>query len=77
MPKGKNAEGLGGDADEEEVGEGEGVIGYEGILEGADDGDGGVEGVAEEEVAYVSWGVSCGKRKQVGKGVFFLQVGKW
>jgi len=50
-PEEEDAEGLGGDADEEEVGEGEGVIGDEGVLEGADDGDGGVEGVAEEEVA--------------------------
>ena len=50
-PEDVDAEGLGGDADEEEVGEGEGVVGDEGVLEGGDDGDGGVEGVAEEEVA--------------------------
>ena len=63
MPKGENAEGLGADADEEEVGEGEGVVGYEGVLQGADDGDGGVEGVAEEEVAYGIRGVRGGKLK--------------
>lgn len=63
VPKGENAEGLGGDADEEEVGKGEGVVRYEGVLEGADDGDGGVEGVAEEEVAYGIRGVRCGRWK--------------
>lgn len=50
-PDGVDARGLGGDADEEEVGEGQGVVGHDAVLQGGDDGDGGVEGVAEEEVA--------------------------
>ena len=50
-PEGVDSRGLGGDADEEEVGEGQGVVGHDAVLEGGDDGDGGVEGVAQEEVA--------------------------
>nr|POF03974.1 glucosamine-6-phosphate isomerase 1 [Quercus suber] len=51
VPECQDAHALGGDADDEQVCELEGVVGDDGILQRADDGDGGVERVAEQEVA--------------------------
>lgn len=50
-PEGVDADGLRNNPDNEEVGEHEGVIRYNGVLERADYGYRGVEGVAQEEVA--------------------------
>jgi hypothetical protein len=40
VPEAEDAHGLGGDSDDEEVGEVEGVVGNDGVLEGSDYGDG-------------------------------------
>jgi hypothetical protein len=41
---------LGDDADDEEVGQLQGVVSYDGVLEGSDYGYGCVERVAEAEI---------------------------
>ena len=46
-PEGPDAQGLGGDADEQEVGQLQSVEGDDFVLESADDSDRGVQGVAE------------------------------
>lgn len=51
LPVGSNADGLRGDADDEEVCELQAVVGYDLVLQRADHSDSGVEAVAEEEVA--------------------------
>lgn len=51
-PVGVHTRGLGGDRDEEEVGEDETVEGLDFVLEGRDNSDGRVESVAKEEVDY-------------------------
>ena len=53
-PECVDADTLGCDSDDEEVGELEGGVGDDGILESADDCDGCVEAVSEEEVGH--WG---------------------
>jgi hypothetical protein len=50
-PEGEDADALCGDADDEEVSDGERAVGYDAVLERGDDGDGGVEGVGEDEEA--------------------------
>lgn len=52
VPEAEDSYCLGCYADDEQVGEVEGVVGDDGVLESPDDGDGCVEGVAEEEVAW-------------------------
>lgn len=52
VPKAENPQRLGCDADDEQVGQVQSIVGNDGVLQGADDGDGGVERVAEEEVAW-------------------------
>lgn len=50
-PEGVDADGLGGDALDEQVRQRERVVLHDGILQRADDGDGRVERVAEQKVA--------------------------
>jgi hypothetical protein len=63
VPEAEDAHGLGGNSDDEEVGEVEGVVGHNGVLKGSDHGDSCVQRVAEEEVAWIiskSWCVFLG-----------------
>lgn len=46
VPKAENPQRLGCDADDEQVGQVQSIVGNDGVLQGADDGDGGVERVA-------------------------------
>lgn len=42
VPEAEDAHGLGGDADDEQVGQVEGVVGHDRVLQGSDHGDGRV-----------------------------------
>ena len=52
VPEAEDSYGLGGDSDDEKVGEIEGVVGHDGVLEGSDYGDGRVQRVAKQEVPW-------------------------
>lgn len=65
-PEGEDTHRLGENADDEEVCQFERVVRYDGVLEGGDDGDGGVEGVTEEKVA-------CGCEHDV----FVMRTSTW
>jgi hypothetical protein len=43
---------LGGDSDDEEVGQIEGVVSYDRVLQSSNYGDGRVERITEEEIAW-------------------------